>query len=223
MIGKNTTLYVVTGVLVACAAVTTAANVREAYVRSRRPPTMPADIVPDWRSYGSVGHRLGPPDAKVVVTVFSDYQCSACRKMARRLDALRQQHYGAIAVVMRHLPLGIHPYARAAAQAAECADMQGKFERFNDVLFSQAESVGDRPWTGFALDAGVPDTAAFARCLRDAQSAGAVDADIHAAERLGLFATPTIIINDELYIGGPWDLERIIERHLEAATGSVRS
>jgi len=174
-------------------------------------------LVPDWRVYSAAGHRTGTNRAAVTVVIFSDYQCDACRNAARRAKAVYEEHPTAVSVVTRHYPLKLASSAATAARAAECAAAQGRFDRFHEALFARITSIGTAPWTEFALEAEVPDTNVFNRCLSDPRSTPAVDADIRAANRLGVFATPTILVNNEQYVGIPWDFERIVRRHVDAA------
>jgi hypothetical protein len=53
----------------------------------------------------------------------------------------------------------------------------GRFEAFHDVLFAQRDSIGTKPWSRFAVDAGLSDTSAFERCLQSAPEREAVARD----------------------------------------------
>jgi protein-disulfide isomerase len=53
---------------------------------------------------------------------------------------------GKIAFYYRHFPLtSIHPYAKSAAIAAECANDQGKFWEYHDLLFQNQNSWVNLP------------------------------------------------------------------------------
>src|SRR3954464_14151903 len=73
---------------------------------------------------------LGSATARVVVVEFSDFQCPYCGKFARETFETIQERYiapGTIRYVFRHFPLDeAHPKAFRAAEAAECANQQGK-------------------------------------------------------------------------------------------------
>ena len=199
----------------------TGVNVHDGVTRMRRPPTAPAAIVPDWESYAAAGPRLGPLQAKVTLVEFLDYECPACRVLERRLQALRRAYAGSLAVVLRHFPLPTHESAAAAARAAVCAAVQGKFEAFHEALF--AESVAAwRPWSRLADGAGVRDTLAFQECLESSAATATVHADMQAADRLGAPGTPTLLVNSEMYVSVPWDLERIVSRQMAATAKPER-
>lgn len=192
-----------TVVMVACAALTTALRLRDARAASNpsSPPVADAGSNPvapktvaDWRNYAGTGDRMGPGNAAVTIVEFSDFQCPFCRRAAPTLRALRRRYPGDIAVVYRHFPG--HQFSLAAAVAAECAGRAGYFESYHDLLFTQAESIGKKPWSRFAIEAGVRDTTRFSACLQDQEITRAVLRDTVAAATLSVRGTPTFLIND---------------------------
>lgn len=214
MLDKVTLSAFGTYTMVFCAVALTANTGYNAYKRSRRPPTAPWNIVSDWRSYAASGHRLGPMNAATTIVVFSDYQCPVCLRMDRQLRELRARHPATLRVIFREFPLPFHAQARDAAQAAECAAAQGFFPAYHERLFDQQDLLGKHPWVVIASAVGVPDTVAFSRCLRDPRVAAITDSDIAAGKTLGVFGTPTLLVDDEEYVGIPWDFDKIVERHL---------
>jgi len=195
------------GLLVACALVVTSLVVRQdLFPSTSQAPfgrrTEPRSVA-HWQGYAAYGHRLGAAGAPVKVVVFSDFQCPACRLLADELKTLRAEHPAQLTVIYRHAPLAIHPAAFSAAVASECAASQGRFEAFNDALFADQTSVGSIPWSRFAERAGVPDLAAFDRCVSAGRSSGSVARDTLAAHELGVVATPTFLVNGTLIRGTP--------------------
>lgn len=146
--------------------------------------------------YAATGNRIGPATAPLTIVEFSDFQCPYCRMYAETLQRVRQLHGENVSIVFRHYPIAsIHPHATDAALASECAAAQQKFEAYHDVLFQNQDSIGSKRWSEFAIEAGVPDTARFAGCMRDRTYAQRIEADLRSAAELGVDATPTSIIN----------------------------
>lgn len=172
--------------------------------------------VPDWREYAADGHAMGPSDAPVTITTFSDFQCPACRALAASLDTLRARYPREVRVVYRHFPLDGHPYAREAAQASECAAAQGRFPEFHDALFAAQDQIGRRPFPRFAESAGL-DVRSFVACA-DSASRISLASDTEMARRLGVRATPTLLINGTRTEGAiPTSmLESYVQRELRA-------
>ena len=85
--------------------------------------------------------QLGDKNAKVTVIEFSDFQCPFCRSFyTQTLPQLESEYIntGKILFVYRDFPLeSIHPGARPAALAAECADEQGKWREMHNKMFDE--------------------------------------------------------------------------------------
>jgi cyclophilin family peptidyl-prolyl cis-trans isomerase/protein-disulfide isomerase len=95
--------------------------------------------------FGDRGHAIGPEDAPVTLVVFSDYQCASCAYLAAILKQIRAAHPDDVRVIVLPFPLTANDKSVLAIQAAEAADLQGKFWEMHDLLFSkQAE------WTGLS-------------------------------------------------------------------------
>ena len=85
--------------------------------------------------------RVGAEAAPVQVVVFSDFECPYCRRAAPVLRRVAAAFPNDVSLIWRHFPLGIHPSAPRAAEAAQCAEDQGRFWEFHDALFSQSASL----------------------------------------------------------------------------------
>lgn len=217
---KEWLLNAATVVMAVCALVVTGLVVRREFFPPGAAAMRPRSV-PEWRSFAAVGQRMGPQGAPVTITEFSDFQCPFCRVLAERLKDVRGRYPGQVAVVYRHFPLPSHDYAVAAARASECAGAQGRFEAFHDALYAAQADIGKRPWTSFAAEAQVPDTAAFARCAAQKGRLPVVDRDMEAGRKLKVAGTPTLLINGMRLQGAvPADtLDAFIQRALMARTG----
>lgn len=214
---RNFLSHLANGVLVVCAVVVTGAVVRRELFESTAPPSPAAPpvarkLVPGQDLAAGV-RLLGRADAPVKLVAFSDFQCPFCATFHQALQRVRARHPDRLAVAYRHLPLdAIHPHARAAGLAAECAGEQGRFESYADLLFAQQDAIGTKAWNRFAAEAGVPDMAGFEACMVERRWAGRVDQDARMAAELKIDVTPTFIINGTMIPGTApeADLERWI-------------
>ncbi len=161
--------------------------------------------VKNWRAYSATGHLLSTARAPVSIIEFADFQCPFCRQSSALVAAVVDSLHGRVDHIYRHDPLAaIHPYAMMAAVASECAGQQGKFAAYHDELFAEQDSLGKRPWSKIALDAAVPDSAAFSACIRDSAAVmPRIRADMADATKLGIQGTPAILVNDRLFPGLP--------------------
>jgi len=149
----------------------------------------------------------GNPDAPVTVVEFSDFQCPFCLRFFEQTLPLIEENYidtGKIKFVYKDLPLdSLHPNARSAHIAAECADEEGKFWEYHDVLFQKqaewqrlASSDLDITLSQFAVDLGM-QAASFESCMESQDIADEVNQDTLEAARYGTTGTPTFFIGTE--------------------------
>jgi len=152
----------------------------------------------------------GDSDKPVTIVEFSDFECGYCKKNHEMLKALQARLGGLVNIVYRHFPLdaacnealdrSLHKHACRAAQAAECARAQDRFDDMIDVLFENQSRLFDEMLTKLA-DHLELDAAAFAECMADDASLEKVRTDARAGTRLKLTSTPTLFLNGRMVRG----------------------
>ncbi len=144
---------------------------------------------------------IGPADAPIVLVEFADFQCPYCRQWEQQTyQPLLAAYPGKIRFVYRDFPLtSIHPNAEPSAEAAQCANEQGKFWEFHDKLFS-SDNLGDAVYQQYAQDIGL-DMTKFNDCYSSHKYASNIQADSNFAINLGVNSTPTFFINGLALIG----------------------
>ena len=164
----------------------------------------------DWSEYSAVGASTGSASATVVLVEFFDFQCPACKRFSLTLDSLLTRGATDIRLVRRHFPLPqIHPWASRLAVGGVCAQKLGEFDQYYHRAFKAQASVGDESWSGvedlFGTEARRPE---LTKCLNDSGTVSVVQADMEAGRKLGLSATPSLLINNRLY-SGAWSLRQL--------------
>lgn len=165
--------------------------------------------------------RIGA--GKLEIVEFSDFQCPFCQKFYNEAYKEIKAKYidtGKATLVYRHFPLSFHQNAQKAAEASECANLQGKFGPYHDALFVNGKSDG----TGlsvsdlkkYAANLGL-DTTKFNSCLDSGQTVEVVQADFAEGQKIGVSGTPTFIIGGEKVVGAvPFSVfQNIIEKALK--------
>jgi protein-disulfide isomerase len=155
----------------------------------------PPEFVPDWLDLTSSGRWLGDSNAPVRIVEFADFECPFCAAFEASYFNLKRELGNDVALLFVHYPLQGHRFARLAAKAAECGAIQGGFDAVHDALFAKQDSFGLRPWTEFAVDAGLPDQDAFAKCLSGPDTLSLISRGVAAGVKLRIRGTPTILIN----------------------------
>jgi len=119
--------------------------------------------------------------------------------------------------VARNFPLdNIHPRARRAAYAAECAFEEGRFWPYHDTLFASKDSLDAASLKKHAEEVGI-EPATFEACMHSPTPRRAVRADVRDADEYGVSATPTFFINGRR-LEGAYPFQRMaaeIERELD--------
>jgi protein-disulfide isomerase len=171
------------------------------------------------------GPSLGPADAPVTIVEFSDFQCPYCGRAWSTVKEIHQRYPKQVRIVYRNLPLEtIHPNSRNAAEAAACADAQGRFWDFHDRLFANQRALAPEDLQRYAKEIGL-DTAAFDQCVKDRKSRARVDGDLAAASEAASNAgkrglgTPAFFVNGILISGAKpaEDFYRLIDAELARA------
>lgn len=79
---------------------------------------------------------FGSRNAKVIIVEFSDFECPFCARAYATVKQIQSDYPDDVAISYKNLPLTqLHPNVMRAAQAAVCAQEQGKFWEYHDVLF----------------------------------------------------------------------------------------
>jgi len=155
------------------------------------------DAVPGTGSEKSKGSAT----AQVVVEEYADFQCPACRRFFDTTARQLEKEYvstGKVKFVFRHYAF-LGQESRWAAEAAECANEQGRFWDYYDKLFTEqgGENVGvfSKPnLQRFAAELGL-DAARFNQCLTSGSYTASVFEDINQAASKGVRGTPTLFVN----------------------------
>jgi len=127
---------------------------------------------------------------------FSDFQCPYCGQFARETYPAVHKEFvntGKLTFLSFAFPLeGVHPLARKASEAAECAARQGKYWQTREFIFAHQALLNS---------AGLSDAPAFLGLNRDGfeacianEAVAAVQADIDQGRKLGVSSTPTLFL-----------------------------
>ncbi|HYL85661.1 MAG TPA: thioredoxin domain-containing protein [Candidatus Angelobacter sp.] len=104
------------------------------------PPPSPQVAVPpqDIDPHKAFGSKTAP----VIMEIFSDYQCPACKTLYTTTNRQLMDNYvstGKVYVIHRDFPLAMHAYSRIAARYARAAATLGKVEPVEQALFENQE------------------------------------------------------------------------------------
>ena len=150
---------------------------------------------------------LGNPDASITILEWGDYQCTFCYKFHQNtLDIINDDFIktGKVKLVFKDFPLN-GPDSLLAAQAAYCAEDQGKYWQYHNELYKNwaGEKTGwitreslDKFATTVNLDLGE-----FNACLDEGKYQDRVNTLHEFGKEIGIDATPSFLVfNDQKII-----------------------
>jgi protein-disulfide isomerase len=144
---------------------------------------------------------VGGANATVTIVEFSDFECPICGRFYSIIKQVETQYGDKVKFVYKHFPLrDAHPYAQKAAEASECANDQGKFYAYHDVLFQNQNALDVPSLKQYARDLGLNGDV-FDACLDAGTKVKVVNADYQEGSALGISGTPTFYVNNVQYVG----------------------
>ncbi|MAG08203.1 hypothetical protein CMO89_01915 [Candidatus Woesearchaeota archaeon] len=165
---------------------------------------------------------IGPEDAKVTIIEFGCLMCPYTREAEPVIKELLETYEGRIRFVYRDFPLSEkHAESDWHAEAANCANEQGRYWEFRDILFEVQESckaAEDHTWElkVYAKELEL-DIEKFDDCMDSRKYKDEVINDFWDGVKAGVRGTPTFFINNRV-ITGPKPIRaftKIIDEELE--------
>jgi protein-disulfide isomerase len=164
----------------------------------------------------------GNPNAKVTIINYDDFECPFCARMHSTLMTEVLPQYGdKIKIVYKDYPLSIHPWAKRAANDANCLAKesgQGYWE-FADYVHSNQHAISgnQKDLQGslnqldhITLDIGKKNGADESRlqaCIKS-QPDAAMKASMAEGDAIGVNATPTVFVNGQR-LEGAVDIDEV--------------
>jgi len=185
-----------------------------------------ADVAKWWAQQPTIDTPMPMDGAKVMVAIFSDFQCPHCRAAHEAYKGLIAKYASnpQVHFVLKHFPLegecnsyapnGGHTAACEAAAAVVEARKTGKAEVMTDWLFDNQEKLTPSGVRVAAHDVGgVADfNGGYAEALTE------VKADANLGGQIGVGSTPTLVLNNRKLPAGVVDaaaLDALIDLELK--------
>ncbi|MDH3240040.1 MAG: DsbA family protein [Alphaproteobacteria bacterium] len=141
---------------------------------------------------------LGNPGADVTVVEFFDYRCPYCKQALGELQRLVSEDKN-VRLVFREFPI-LGPDSLVASRAAIAAREQGKYLEMHRALMSHTGALDEKKVMEIAEGHGV-DITRLRADMEKPQVMAKIKESLALAGRLGIEATPTLIIGDEVHAG----------------------
>jgi protein-disulfide isomerase len=156
---------------------------------------------------GAFGPSRGSATPPIQIVEFSDLECPHC-KAAQPIVEKLQADFPQVRFTFQQFPLpaSLHPWARKAAQYADCAAQMNKeaFWKYVDAIFDAqggiALATADDKLKELATGAGY-DAAAIAQCAASPATDARVQKSVALGESLSVNQTPTVFVNGRAVLG----------------------
>lgn len=154
--------------------------------------------------------ELGPRDAPVTLTEFSDFECPYCGQFFGTLKRLQEAYGDRLRIVYRQYPIDTHPNAFAAAQASLCAHDQGRFWQMHDLMFQEQDRLDEASLREKAERLGL-DLGEYDACMTSDRHEQRIQRDIREGTGVGIDGTPALFVNGIPLAGGAVPYEVAVE------------
>lgn len=137
----------------------------------------------------------GPAQAPVTMVMFCDFECVHCAQAQPVVNQILSAYPSQVRLVYRHFPVErIHANAGRAAEAALCANDQGRFWDMHRSMLANQTELDRSGLLRQAGDLGL-DSAQFQRCLDSGTHRVDWRRDQTDGMALGVTGTPTFFVN----------------------------
>jgi protein-disulfide isomerase/uncharacterized membrane protein len=136
--------------------------------------------------------------APLQITVFSDFQCPACKMLSELMAPIAKKYQGKVNIQYSFYPLDIncnvsmkrslHEYACKAAYLASCVPKE-KFLEVHDDIFKHQADLSHKWLDDYAQKEGVTD------CVKSKATKENIVNIIKGAEKFKIRSTPSMLIN----------------------------
>lgn len=175
------------------------------------------------------GTAMGDPNAPVVIDVFEDFQCPACRIYSEEIETRITETYvaaGQVYYIFHQYPFidraSVNKESQQAANASMCAAEQGLFWEYHDILFANwsGENVGafnDKQLVAFAETLSL-DMDFFTSCFEENRYQDEIQTDFELGTEMGVSGTPSVFVNGQHitpgFVPGFEDIQQAVEAAL---------
>jgi protein-disulfide isomerase len=159
----------------------------------------------------------GPADASITLEFFADLQSPLTGPALKVIEQVVSRYPSAVRVQFRNFPLGFHPQAALAHEAAMAAARDGRFWEFAAYCLDHQDSLAEEDLVAHAGRLGL-DEGDFVATLQKHNFATRVQTDVEVGFERGIRGSPTVLVNGRKVDGVP-SLETLT-KYVEAELAS---
>lgn len=144
---------------------------------------------------------LGSDQPYVYVVSYESYGCPICQENQADIKKLISKYGSVVRYIRKDFPLeGTFPNVMEAHLAAACANEQGTYWEYSDMLYTNEDDFKKESLNQYARDLGLNVTQ-FSECLNSEKYVQEIKQDYAMGVKAGVVGTPTFVINGILRPG----------------------
>ncbi len=144
---------------------------------------------------------IGSTSAPITIIEYGEFQCEACKEAHIVIKEIIRQKENDVRWVWKDIINTAHTNSLSAATAARCAQQQGKFWEFSELLFANQARISTDLYTQIAKNLNI-NNEAFTLCLNDKNTKNTIASNsLLSQESLNITETPVLYINSIKYSG----------------------
>lgn len=163
---------------------------------------------------------MGAKTAPITIVEYTDFQCPFCSRGYQTMEAVRKAYGDKVRIVVKNLPLPMHPMAMPAAKRFEALMIQSPekaFAYYHEVFANQEKmNSGAEKFLDAAVKKAGGDLAKVKKDMETDKVSNKIKADMAEAEKFGFSGTPGFIV-EGVSVRGAYPFETfktIIDRKL---------
>lgn len=138
--------------------------------------------------------------AKNILYVYSSFSCIHCSAYRLELNKLLEKKANEVKVIWKDAVSINDERAKSSAIAARCAQKQGKFWEYHDLLFDNQDDLKQVSYLAFAQELGL-DVKKFSTCLESPEILSLIQSGQNEAIAVGVDGTPFTVFNGQKLSG----------------------
>jgi len=147
------------------------------------------------------GITYGNESAKITVVEFGCYTCPYTKAAESGVQDILAKYGSQVYFVFKPFPLPKHPDSMQAAEAAYCANEEGKYWEYRKLLFENQDDLAARGDAALLDYASRLNLTNFPSCYSSGKYAAEVQKTLDEGKGCGIYGTPTIYVNGKPFVG----------------------
>jgi len=171
-----------------------------------------------------VDPSMGPKDAPVNIVIYSDFKCDYCANQEKVVKNAMAVYKDKVRFIWKDYPeVDLTSPSFQASVAGRCAQAQGNFWNFHDLIFDRQRDISRENLYQIAKDLSF-NMNDFKDCYENQTTRKLILDDMTEADALGITGIPFMYVNDQQLSGEVTfeTLKKIIDTQLEKTQTNVK-